>query len=271
MPDPSGQNLEVSWMERLNAKWGLRAPRRIEDWELDLAAQVHQSLLPKSVQHPRIAIDSRYVPVDGIGGDYCQVLFPDEESCCISICDVMGHGFGAALLATRVSSEVRTLTFEGHRPGKIVGRLNTFLLQNFGDAGLNATFFAARIDLKRRTMVYSGAGHPSQLLFRAKVGRIEPLVSQNMLLGIAKNCLADEPEDTVRLKPGDRLLCYTDGLTEAIASASGLPRVLAEDNGVNRLCSESVSEMIEMVMECVLQLDGGALADDVTVVVAEMR
>src|SRR3990170_2384727 len=72
--------------------------------QLKLAATVHRSLLPRPVRHERIHVDVRYVPVEGVGGDYCQVDFCDRQTCYITICDVTGHGIGSALLATRVSN-----------------------------------------------------------------------------------------------------------------------------------------------------------------------
>jgi phosphoserine phosphatase RsbU/P len=78
--------------------------RHSQQKRLDIADQVHRSLLPAPIRHDRIWVDVRYVPVEEVGGDYCQVRFPDSATCYITICDVMGHGTGSALLATRISS-----------------------------------------------------------------------------------------------------------------------------------------------------------------------
>lgn len=96
---------------------------------LTIAAEVHRSLLPDPIRHERIWIDVRYVPVEEIGGDYCQVRFPDRATCYITICDVMGHGTGSALLATRISSEVRYGIMYRMEPGELVESLRGFMVE----------------------------------------------------------------------------------------------------------------------------------------------
>ena len=88
---------------------------------------VHRSLLPQPVRHHRLQVDVRYLPYDDIGGDYCQVRFVDSDTCYITMCDVVGHGVHAALLATRVSSEVRHWILERRAPSDIVRLLNRFI------------------------------------------------------------------------------------------------------------------------------------------------
>ena len=96
-----------------------------------------------------------------IGGDFFDVLEPDTGSLGILVADVTGHGIGPALLATRVSSEVRYGIRHLGSPSDIVRNLNAFICENFAETGLFLTFFAARIDLNKREITWSGAGHPS--------------------------------------------------------------------------------------------------------------
>ncbi|MCH9023356.1 MAG: serine/threonine-protein phosphatase, partial [Planctomycetes bacterium] len=135
--------------------------------QLEIAAQVHESMLPKPVTHPKIDVDIRYLPIEAVGGDYCQVRIPQPDTCYITMCDVTGHGIGAALMATRVSSEVRHFILDMLEPKQIVSELNSFIMNDFADTGLFLTFFAVRIDLKNRTLTYSGSGNPPALLLRA--------------------------------------------------------------------------------------------------------
>lgn len=238
---------------------------------MQLAARVHRSLLPQPVRHPRVDVDVRYVPVGGIGGDYCQVLFPDDGSCYITICDVAGHGIGPALLATRVSSEVRRLALNRRRPVEIVQELNAFVFRNFADTELQLTFFAACLDLQRRTAVYSGAGHPGPLLIRQARGPIEVLKSQNLLLGVVEHCLSDEPEHVAALHPGDRLVFYTDGLTET-ADAHG--KLLGESGLADlaaSVCAGSVFEVADCILERIAWFRAGPVRDDMTLIVAEVK
>lgn len=239
--------------------------------ELELAARVHRSLLPTPVRNGQIHIDLRYVPIEQVGGDYCQVGHPDRDTCVISIWDVTGHGIGPALLATRVSSEVRYGILYGRSPHEIVDSLNLFICDHFGDTGLYLSCTVAQIDFPRREITWCGAGHPSPLLIRRNGLIAEQLVSQNMLIGIREEFLDEHPEDTLRFEPGDRLLFYTDGLTET-ADAFGRP--LGVD-GLTGIAVEAMSVelfgMADRIFERITKFEHAETLDDKTLIVAEIR
>ncbi len=239
--------------------------------ELAIAERVHRSMLPKPVRHTRIDIDVRYVPVEKVGGDYCQVLFPSDACCYVTICDVTGHGIGPALLATRVSSEVRRLVFEQLHPADVVQKLNDFMIENFGGAELMLTFFAARFDFQQETLTYSGAGHPGPLLIRGGSGDIEVLSSQNLVIGVHDECLSDRPADTCPINPADRLIFYTDGLTETMDAND---KQLGID-GVIRLatntCAGDIFDMADCFLEGLAAFGNGPPQDDITIIVAELK
>lgn len=253
------------------ARRELKHRERLHRAHMQLAARVHQSLLPRPVRHPRIEIDTRYVPVDGIGGDYCQVLFPDDGTCYVTICDVTGHGVGPALLATRVSSEVRRLVMDGHQPMRVLQKLNAFVCEHFADTELYLSFLVARFDFARQMVVYSGAGHPGPILIRQGGELIEVLMSQNHLLGISENCLGTAPEQIATLHPGDRLVFYTDGLTETadahgkLLGEAGLAAIAAS------VCAGSVFEVAGCILDRLACFRSGPVRDDMTLIIAEVK
>ena len=240
------------------------------DRQLQLAAKVHRSLLPQPVCHERIAVDVRYIPIEEVGGDYCQVRFPYKNSCYITICDVTGHGIGPGLLATRVSSEVRYGILYGRTPREIVQSLNHFICDNFSETNLFLTFTVAAIDLAERTITWSGAGHPSPLLIRTSQGRIDHLASQNPLIGVTIDGCDHDVQDTTSIAPGDRLVFYTDGLTETAddedrqLGVTGLAEIATGATSLN------LFETADYILDQVDAYQYGPTTDDKTLLVAEI-
>jgi sigma-B regulation protein RsbU (phosphoserine phosphatase) len=222
------------------------------------------------VRTDRIEIDVRYMPVEEAGGDYCQVHFLNENVCYITICDVTGHGIGAALLSTRVSSEVRHNVLSGKSPADILDALNTFIYGNFVEAGLFLTFLVVRIDLATREITWSGAGHPSPILLRTD-GTTARLRSQNLMIGVRTQCLMPEPEHRIRVAPGDRVLIYTDGLTEVFDSTgSELGDCGLVDFVVNAR-SDDLFRMTDRILEQIVSFQHGPATDDRTLILVGIK
>jgi len=233
---------------------------------LQLAAKVHGSLLPSPVRTDRLDVDvRRYLPVEGVGGDYCQIRFPSEDVCYITVWDVTGHGIGAALLATRVSSEVRHGVLS-----ELLDGLNRFVCDHFADAGLFLTFVAVRIDLARRELTWSGAGHPSPILLSPD-GATAALASQNLMIRVQPECLATEPEHRRRLDPGNRVLIYTDGVTEVFDSTGselgerGLAAIAVSAR------SGDVFSTTDRILERISAFQAGPAADDRTLILLAVQ
>ncbi len=247
------------------------AQQRIER-HLNIASQVHRSLLPSQIKHPQIDVDVKYIPLETVGGDYCQVLFPDPSACYITMCEAGGHGVVAALLATRISSEVRHFVRDRLAPVAILRALNAFLYESFASTGLSPSFLATRIDLENRTVSYSGSGQLNALVLNAADGHAQRLDCQNRLLGIEENCLSAEPEHTRILASGDRLVMYSDGLNDMTSPAG---ETLGQTR-VEAIAVESRSvglfEMADYILDRAAAFrDGRPPEDDVTLIVAEIK
>ncbi len=241
-----------------------------QSWRLSLADQVHRSLLPKPIHEGRIRVDFRYLPIEGVGGDYCQVRFSDRVTCYITMCDVTGHGIGPALLATRVSSEVRHRILYGREPAEIVAAVDAFVREQFGETGLYLTFVAAKFDLERQTVTWCGAGHPSVLLSGAGGGRKRELESQNRLLGLDVAGCGAFIQDTAEVAPGDRLLFCTDGIIEAADAARKAFGVEGLWRGLAAAASLDLFEVADSLLHRVQAHEYGPPRDDKTLIVAEM-
>ncbi len=249
----------------------LDTARTRQDFNIQLASRVHRSLMPSPIRHPQIDVDISYSPLETLSGDYCQVRFPDTSSCYVTMCQVRGPSVAAALLATRVSSEVRHLILNCMRPVEIVRSLNKFVYDHFHDANMSLSFMAAQIDLDHKTIIYSAAGDAMVLHLRPSEGIVGRLESQNAFVGVQKNCLGNEPEQTRSLTASDRLLFSTDAVRQA-------DKATAERRGqspLERCASDALAEdlfdMSDKIIDQAAQYDDGPPKEGTTLIAAEIK
>jgi sigma-B regulation protein RsbU (phosphoserine phosphatase) len=186
--------------------------RRIAiDEELTLARQIQFRYLPTAF--PRwnnLEVFGTNQPSKQVGGDYFDVVDVDD-GILTAIADVSGKGVPAALVMSMMQASLRTQAGEGRSASDMLGRINSLMLAR-GETGMFATCFLGRLDRATLTLRYSNAGHNPPILLHAD-GRVEILSHGGLLLGVFA-----EPglqEGSVRLERGDRLVLYTDGVTEA--------------------------------------------------------
>lgn len=192
--------------------------RQIEA-DLKLAERVHRSMIPRSQRRGSLEVVCRFNPMHGIGGDYASVFSQTDTSVVASICDVTGHGIAAALLASRVNSFVLDAAPSAGHPCEVGEALNGFIWDNFRETGLLLTFFCLFLDLESQSLVYAGFGHPPVLLYSKRNRAVTELDSENSMIGIAREMPANCSMPRIPFEPGDRLLMYTDGLTETTNAA----------------------------------------------------
>lgn len=179
--------------------------------ELSLARQIQFGYLP--TQFPRrenLEVFGLNQPSKQVGGDYFDVM-DTESGFLTAIADVSGKGVPAALVMSMMQASLRTQASDGRPVCDILNRINRLMLAR-GESGMFATCFLGRLDPTTLDLVYANAGHNPPLLLRAD-GRMEVLHHGGLLLGVF-----DDPkleEGHVRLLAGDRLVLYTDGVTEA--------------------------------------------------------
>lgn len=150
----------------------------------------------------------------GVGGDYASVFFQTDTRVLASICDVSGHGIAAALLASRVNSFVLNMVPRAAHPCEVGYALNVFLCDNFKETNLFLTFFCLFLDLESQSLLYSGFGHPPVLLYSKRNGEVGQMDSENAMIGIEEDGTQSCSMLRVPFEPGDRLVMYTDGLTD---------------------------------------------------------
>jgi len=243
--------------------------REIED-ELALAARVQQSLEPKSLVWGRLRVEAYYHPVCTIGGDFGLVSPLDEQHLNLVVCDVSGHGIGSALVANRIYTETVAKLRSAAPLPDVLRQLNHFVMQNIDTSVFFFTVAAARIDSDARHLAFAGAGHPPAMI--VKPGR-EPrlLESRSMVLGALPDAVGQETALEVSIEPEERIVLYTDGLTDVFNAR----REMLGVEGVREIVRESsllpFSQMKQGILSRVAAWRRGPPADDVSLVIVEVR
>ncbi len=187
--------------------------------EIAVAREVQMRLLPQYIpQIPGLEIAATYSPAREIGGDYYDAVEIAPEVIALALADVSGKGVSAALLMANLQAVVRSQMHAGDVSERLA-RMNNHLCRSVLP-GQFVTMFYCEYDHGRRRLTYSNAGHEPPLLVRSHASgakRIQTLTEGGTVLGLFAG--VSYPAATVELEPGDLLLLYTDGVTDAVNPA----------------------------------------------------
>lgn len=228
------------------------------------AQRTQLGFLPKDIpQIPGCEFSGAWLPIHGIGGDYFDVLQLDQNHFAICIADVAGKGIAAALLMSNLQATVRGLAAQNLEPAALTERVNRFIGRNTASDRF-ITFFYAVLDAQTRRMVYTNAGHNAPIVLR-RDGRTDRLSTGGQAMGISER--QNYEQDAVELSEGDRLILFTDGITEASDNAGEelgeqrLLDILRENRGLGAVKIQT------SVLARVAQFSGDKFQDDATLVV----
>jgi len=188
------------------------AERELHGQELQRAREIQQSLLPKEIpQIPGFEIDGAWEPASVVGGDYFDVIRLSPTKLGICIADVVGKSVSAALLMANVQASVRAFATAEVSPAALCGRVNSVLCASIAP-GKFVTLFYGVLDAARGSLQYTNAGHLRPILMRAN-GEVDELQNGGAAIGVFPDWHYED--SVVELDGGDRLLLFTDGITEA--------------------------------------------------------
>jgi phosphoserine phosphatase RsbU/P len=268
LTDISEQKRTEEKLRAANAR--LEEHQREIEQDLVLAARVQQSLAPKPFLWGNLRVDTFYQPAHTIGGDFGLVTPLEEEHLNLLVCDVSGHGISSALVANRIYSE--TITQLGNRAplADMLRRLNSLVIQNIAAQGFFFTLAAARIDRTGRTMEFAGAGHPPAMIVQPGADpRLLP--SRSTILGTLPDAVDADATLNTEIEPGDRVVLYTDGLTDVFDSHGEMLEVEGVQNIVRETSLLPFSEMKRGILNRVAAWRDGPPVDDVSLILVEVR
>jgi len=235
-----------------------------QEHEIAEAKVIQENLLPREL--PQMAgyeIASSWQSAGAVGGDYFDVLPLSEEALGLCIADVAGKGIPAALLMCNLQAAVRGLSSPSLRPDLLCNSLNSLVWRNTHTDRF-ITLFYAQLDGRARRLSYANAGHNAPFVVHAD-GSHERLREGGGVLGV----FAEQSYGlgTVQLALGDRLVLFTDGVTEA-CKAEG------EEFGELRLLSLleehralPAAALQEQIVTAISRFTGGHRTDDATLLV----
>jgi phosphoserine phosphatase RsbU/P len=230
--------------------------------ELDEARNVQQRLLP--VEIPQLSgfrIAGTWCPARIAAGDYFDVFALDDGAMAVCIADVCGKGMPAAMMMSNLPAAVKSHASSAMHPRDLCGKLNRLMCQNMAARGF-ISFFYAVIESRQKRMTYCNAGHNPPILVSGD--SVRRLHCGGGVLGVIESWQYDERE--VSLESGDRLLLYTDGITESrncTGEEFGDDRLI---DVVVRFKPNDAAALAEEVLGAVRRFSNGNFEDDMTVV-----
>ena len=232
------------------------------------ARKIQEHLLPQTIpQFSGFEITGIWQPASAVSGDYYDVIKFDEKTAGFCIADVTGKGMPAALLVANLQAVLKAFVSSTASPEQFCTQINRVIFTNI-TPGKFITFFYGVLDVQAGIFRYTNAGHNPPIVVRAD-GSIERLNDGGVMLGIfAQSAFAF---GEIQLSSGDRLVMFTDGVTE-IENLSG------EDFSDARLVQFvkenahlSAADLQDKIMQTINEFSAGKFNDDATLIVVAVE
>jgi len=236
--------------------------------QMSLARDIQFSTLPQSVPElTKIGISSRYLPMESVGGDFYDFYIPDEKSIGIFISDVSGHGIPAALIASMMKIVFSIYSEISGSPCELLTAMNKTLFGNIEERFITAGYI--EIDQESNKAIFARAGHEPLLHYKKENNSIEELLPKGGAIGIIADMKITEVP--LELESGDKIILYSDGITEAINRGKEfyeldrLKSHIVENSDLNhKLLTESI------ISDLKSWTGGEDFQDDLTLIVVDI-
>jgi phosphoserine phosphatase RsbU/P len=243
-----------------------RERQRMEE-QINIARDIQQALLPRNFpDHPHLAVAGCNYPCLSVGGDYFDVFPLSNHRTAFLIADVSGKGLGAALLTTMLQGALSAMSL-GTDPASVFTHVNRFLCDH-AEVGRYATMFFGILD-EDGHLEFINAGHPSPFLIRLGVAQ-EPFSEGSYPVGLVPE--AEYAVARLKLEPGDTIVLFSDGVTEAMdpdEQLFGVPRLREVLTGQTQCPLDQLQKCILEAVENFAR--GASQADDLTLLIVRYR
>lgn len=232
--------------------------------ELRMARQMQEMLLPKTLpNNNRVQIAAYYKPHSEVGGDFYDVIEIDENKTVFCIADISGKGMSAAILMANFQAHLRANLKVETNLERVMQNLNDVIWQNaLGDRFV--TCLLIKYDAQKNTLRYINAAHPAGVLMQG--GRVVQMESSCVGLGMF-DALPTVETKVINVRSGDKLICFTDGVTEIVNGAG----VQFQERGLGQTIDKTIGleaqETIDLMMAAINAFrENEPLNDDVALV-----
>jgi PAS domain S-box-containing protein len=237
--------------------------------DLKAASQIQANILPHEKpllpNHPQVDVAAIIIPAKEVGGDFFDAFPLDETIICLVVGDVSGKGMPAGLFMVRVVTLIRLMLTQQMTLGASIESINRHICSG-NDDFMFATVFIALFDVNSGLLTYVNGGHNPPFLATER-GRFEPLINAHKGVPLGLNERASFVASECTLAPGDRLVIYTDGVSEAEDPEGGffsVERTLEVLDGLDPELSAEAS--VEALNQAVFAFARSApQSDDVTI------
>ncbi|MBU4445676.1 SpoIIE family protein phosphatase [bacterium] len=202
------QEMAVSLKDAVRVKEELFAMQA----EVKIASRIQQSILPVGGPDLKgLGFGARYIPMEGVAGDFYDFHVLSEHTVGVLVADVSGHGIPAAMISTMVKVTFSQQSNIGDEASNVLNEMNRLLSGKMEDQFLTASY--VYLDLKKKILITADAGHCPLLIWRRKTKEILRIKPKGMIIGFMPELVC--PIEELKIKDGDRIVMYTDGIIEA--------------------------------------------------------
>ena len=258
----------------------LQLEKKRIDMELELASNIQSMLLPQAFpEHPEVDISATYIPAQKVGGDLYDIFELPENRIGVAIADVSGKGAPGSLLMAICQTNLRHFARHNDSPAAVLQAINGEMMSVGMRRDKFVTMIYAILDVKENTMVLARAGHEKPILLHqdpqtGDSGTVEQINSPGMALGMVPPAIFNQTiaDCSARFGPGDALVLYTDGVTEATNEDEREFSYARLADSVRKLRWRSPGDINVGILEIVDRFSGqDRYDDDLTLITAKRK